>query len=90
MEHGPLEVVEPGPVRIARHVEEADRAHQHVALVRAAVVEIDHPDVTVVVPRRGLHGDAEPQVRPKAELVDGLLASAARAAARGCGSRRAA
>ena len=30
-----LELVEPGPVRVAGHVEEADRAHQHVALVDA-------------------------------------------------------
>ena len=58
-----LEVVEPGPVGVAGHVEEADRAHEHVALLDAAVVEPQLPDVAVVVPRRRLHGHAELQVR---------------------------
>ena len=68
-----LEVVEPGPLRVAGHVEKADGAHQHVALLDGRVVELQHPEVAVVVPRGGLHRDAEPQVRTKAELVDRVL-----------------
>jgi len=73
VEFGSLEVVEPGPVGIARHVEEADCAHERVAPVDGPVVELNRPDVAVLVPRGGLHGDAELQVRPQAELVDRLL-----------------
>ncbi len=73
MELRTLEVVEPGPVGVAGHVQEPDSTQEHVALVDAPVVELDRPDVTVVVPRGGLHADAELQVRPEAELVDRLL-----------------
>jgi hypothetical protein len=50
MELGTLEVVEPGPFRSTRHVEEADRAHEHVAVVDRPVVERNLPDVPVIVP----------------------------------------
>ena len=73
MELRPLEVLEAGPVGIPRHVEEAHGAHQDVALVDRPVLESQSPDVAVVVPGRRLHGDAQLQVRPKPELVDGLL-----------------
>ena len=73
MERGATERVEPGPVGVARHVEEPDAADQHVALVDAAVVELDGPHVAMVVPRRRLDRDAELQVRAQPELVDGLF-----------------
>ena len=68
-----LEVVEPRPVRITRDVEEPDRAHEHVTLIRAPVVEANRPHVAIVVPGGRLHGDAEFQVRAETELVDRLL-----------------
>src|SRR4051812_11829444 len=68
-----FEVVEAGPCRIARHVEESNAGDEHVALVNRAVVEGDAPDVAVVVPSRRLHRDAEPKMLSDAELVDGLL-----------------
>ena len=70
VERGPLEVDEPGPVGVAGHVEEADRAHEHVEPFDSPIGEAKQP---AAVPGRRLHGHAEPQVGPQPELVDGLF-----------------
>src|SRR5262249_7686953 len=73
VELGTAEGIEPRPRRIARDVEEPDPADEHVAFVDAAVVELNLPDMPLVVPGPRLAGDPEAQVRPEAELVDRLL-----------------
>jgi len=48
----PVEAIKPGPGGISRHVEEADPAHEDMALVDPPVVEAKLPEVAVVEPRR--------------------------------------
>ena len=60
VERGPVEVVEPGPVGVAGHVEEADRAHEDVECPDGPIAEAKHP---TVVPGRRLHRHPESQVR---------------------------
>lgn len=73
VELGPLEVGEPGPVRVAGNVEETDRAHDRVAFLDAAIIESQLPHVPLVVPGGRLDRHTELYVGAKAEFVDCLL-----------------
>src|SRR5262249_31446976 len=72
VEPGSLELLEARPVRIARHVEKADGADEHVALFCRAVAEKYVIHLARLVPPGALDCGSQPEVRPQPVLVDDL------------------